>query len=177
MSEDKQATQLTQNKAIVRKLLAAWNRRGETYFPAELVGPTLVTRFPEPVTATVKAKQLELKSEPALPKEAFPDQQFEEQIVIAEDDLVFIAWSVSGTHSGPLYGRAATGKKVTVYGADAVRLANGKIVEHWNYYAKARVTALAKLGLLDQTMQDLLLSKGLLGPGKASGVLWPQSTS
>jgi predicted ester cyclase len=157
---------LTKNKNVARSLLAAWNRKGETHIPDGFAAPNLVTRFPQPNAAvksdTAVKSEATKKAATALPREAFPDQQFQEEIVLAENDLVFIAWSVTGTNTGPLYGRPATGKQVTVYGADVIRLTDGKIVEHWNYHAKARLVALAKLGLLDKPMQATLRDNGLL---------------
>lgn len=164
---------LLKNKNIARSLLAAWNRKGETHIPEGIAAPNLVTRFPQPNAVTkadaakadavkANAAKADVVKAAALPRDAFPDQQFQEEIVLAENDLVFLAWSVTGTNTGPLYGRAPTGKQVTVYGADVLRLTDGKIVEHWNYHSKARLTALAKLGLLDKPMQTTLRDSGLL---------------
>jgi predicted ester cyclase len=159
---------LLKNKNIARSLLAAWNRKGETHIPEGIAAPNLITRFPQPNAVTkadavkANAAKADVVKAAALPRDAFPDQQFQEEIVLAENDLVFLAWSVTGTNTGPLYGRAPTGKQVTVYGADVLRLTDGKIVEHWNYHSKARLTALAKLGLLDKPMQTTLRDNGLL---------------
>jgi len=154
-------------------MLEEWNARGETGLPDELVSRDIVTHFPRPLVAWSRGAERErVGPEIALPREAFPDQRFEEQILIAEGDMVFVAWDVTGTHLGPLYGREPTGKEVTVHGADVVRLENGKIVGHWDYYTKARTHALARLGLLDLDMQEFLLEQGLMGRGRASGMLW-----
>jgi predicted ester cyclase len=37
----------------------------------------------------------------------------------------------TGTHTGEIFGRAATGKKVIMTVIDIVRLENGKYVDHW----------------------------------------------
>src|SRR5260370_32360208 len=105
MEQDSEAEVINRNKSIVRRIHQAWNQRGETHLPAELVSPGLVSHSAQPVTATRGPGPIQVMSEPALPKEAFPDQRFEEQMLIAEGDLVFVAWTVTGTHLGPLYGR------------------------------------------------------------------------
>lgn len=165
MPEDKHAEVLNKNKHVARSLIEHWNRKGESHIPAGHGHSALVTRIPEPVGSPEAAKRGTHKAGPAqpvLPREAFPDQKFQEEIVLAENDLVFIGWSVTGTNTGPLYGKPPTGKQVTVYGADAFRMADGKIVEHWPYHAKARLSALAKLGLLDNATQDSLCKQGFL---------------
>lgn len=156
------------NKRVVRRVLRAWNRKKESFFPSHLISPALVTHFGNgSAGAGARARSREL--EVVLPNSAFPDQRFEEQILIADDKSVFIGWEFIGTHKGPLYGRRATGKAVTVHGADFYRLENGLIVEHWDFYSKTRVHVLAKLGLLDRKMQQYLINTGLLGRNYVTG--------
>ncbi|MGH6933743.1 MAG: ester cyclase [Dongiaceae bacterium] len=58
-------------------------------------------------------------------------------LVIAIDDRVdagdrvFLRLTLSGTHSGELFGVAATGAKVRFRSHDLHRIAKGKIVESW----------------------------------------------
>jgi predicted ester cyclase len=170
------------NKAVVRRVLETWNAEGETHIPDALIADSLVTHFPHAIriqrdtrgrvmtSARNRAPRRRVRSEIALPRSAFPDQEFTEQIVIAENDLVFVAWDVTGTNKGKLYGRAPTGKRITVQGSDVYRIRNGKIVEHWDYFTKARTHALARLGLFDKKMQQYLLKEGLLGRGTAKGI-------
>jgi steroid delta-isomerase-like uncharacterized protein len=51
---------------------------------------------------------------------------------IAEDDLVVLRWSLTGTHRGEFLGIPPTGKTVTLRGIDIYRVQEGKIAEHWN---------------------------------------------
>ena len=62
---------------------------------------------------------------------SFPDRRDIVEEVIAEGDTVGVLSRVTGTHSAPLYGIAATGRKVNFYEAGIFRLAQGKIVEAW----------------------------------------------
>ena len=52
-------------------------------------------------------------------------------VVLAEDDLVAVRTTTRGTHTGPLLGIAATGRRLEIDGTDIVRVRDGRIVEHW----------------------------------------------
>jgi predicted ester cyclase len=157
-------------KQVARKMLEAWNAEGETYLPEDLMGPTLVTHFPQRLERANGGARRRVASEAALPREAFSGQRFEEEIVLSDGEYVFLAWSVTATNDGPVFGRAPTGKEVRVYGADVIRVDQGRIAEHWDYYTKARTHALAQLGLLDAEMQKTLEAERLLGRGPATAV-------
>jgi predicted ester cyclase len=61
---------------------------------------------------------------------AFPDHQVTIEDMIAEGDKVVARMTVRGTHQGAFLGIPPTGKHWT----DIIRIAGGKIVEHWNNY-------------------------------------------
>jgi predicted ester cyclase len=165
-------TQTDETKQVARSLLKAFNEQGETHLVESLVTDDVVTHFPETVRLPRNGgKRSRVASEVALPKDAFPDQRFEEEILVAEDDLAFIAWKLSATHKGEFYGKPATEEEVTVEGADIVRVRDGKIAEHWPFYSKPRVHVLARLGLLDSDVAEELNSAGLLRAGHARGVI------
>jgi predicted ester cyclase len=164
--------QKDESKKVAREMLSAFNEEGETHLVDDLVSDDVVTRFPETIRVSRNGKRRQrVPSEVVLPRDAFPDQRFEEQIVIAQDDLVFIAWDLHATHKGEFHGKRATNKEITVHGSDVVRVRDGKIVEHWNFYSKPRVHALARLGLLDAKTGKDLKRKGLIRRGHARGVL------
>lgn len=50
---------------------------------------------------------------------------------IAEHDKVTTRKTISGVHTGPLMGMAATGRPVSIDVIDIVRLRHGQYVEHW----------------------------------------------
>ena len=79
---------------------------------------------------------------------AFPDFQATILDQIAEDDRVVTRKVFTGTHLGPLQGIEPSGRKVEIHVIDIVRVANGKIVEHWN--CVDRLGLLAQLGALPQ---------------------------
>lgn len=135
------------NKAVARQIMSAWNQRGETHIPQELARGL--------ASAGGQA--------PALPASAIQGQQFQEDILLADDQFAFIAWSMTGQHRGALYGRAGTNAPVTVHGADLFRVVDGQVTEHWDWYSKTRIQALGQLGLLDVRMQAQLVRDNLLG--------------
>ena len=60
-----------------------------------------------------------------------PDWHTEIEDLIAEGDKVVARITMTGTHIGDFFGIPATGKKISFSGIYIVRIANGKIVEHW----------------------------------------------
>ena len=62
---------------------------------------------------------------------AFPDLHHTVDLLLAEGDHVVIRGTSRGTQSGAFLGIPATGKQVAMTEIHIVRLANGKMVEHW----------------------------------------------
>ena len=62
---------------------------------------------------------------------AFPDLQIQIDDLIAEGDQVVGRVTARGTHQGEFMGIAPTGQPVSFNAIDVVRIAGGKIVEHW----------------------------------------------
>ncbi|HET6294231.1 MAG TPA: ester cyclase, partial [Kribbella sp.] len=50
---------------------------------------------------------------------------------VAADDLVTTYKTYHGTHQGEFLGIAPTGKKVSFYTVDVMRVVDGKITDHW----------------------------------------------
>jgi len=73
---------------------------------------------------------------------AFPDTHFTVEDMIAEGDRVVARLSVSATQHGAFMGLPPTGKHVRFTGIDIIRIAGGKLVEHWG--------EMDMLGLLQQ---------------------------
>lgn len=62
---------------------------------------------------------------------AFPDAHIEPAHLVADDDNVAVAYTLTGTHEGEFQGIAATGRKIEVRGLQIGRFENGQIVERW----------------------------------------------
>jgi predicted ester cyclase len=61
----------------------------------------------------------------------FPDDVVEIELMVAEGDVVAYRARESGTHKGEFLKVPATGKKATWSELQFLRIANGKVVEHW----------------------------------------------
>jgi steroid delta-isomerase-like uncharacterized protein len=62
---------------------------------------------------------------------AFPDVQVTVGDLIAEGDRVVARLVYTGTHQGDFLGIPPTGRRITVTATDIIRIADGKMVEHW----------------------------------------------
>ena len=62
---------------------------------------------------------------------AFPDGRFTEDDLIEEGDKVAFRWVFRATHMGEFLGVAATGSPTETTGTTTLRIAQGKVAEHW----------------------------------------------
>jgi predicted ester cyclase len=62
----------------------------------------------------------------------FSDYHGEIEQVLAEGDMVVTRTRWTGSQDGTFLGRPATGNKLDFATADFYRIANGRIVEHWD---------------------------------------------
>jgi steroid delta-isomerase-like uncharacterized protein len=67
----------------------------------------------------------------ALFRSAFPDLEFHIDELIAEGDRVVARTTMRGTQQGEFFGIPPTGTSVTVPGIHILRIADGRIAEHW----------------------------------------------
>ena len=75
---------------------------------------------------------------------AFPDLRATILDQIAEGDKVVTRKVFTGTHGGAFQGVEPTGREVQIHVIDIVRVAGGRIVEHWS--CVDRLGLLAQLG-------------------------------
>lgn len=62
---------------------------------------------------------------------AFPDLSVSVDQMVADEDNVAIAYTVTGTHQGDFMGVSPSGKRVQARGMQIARFENGKIAERW----------------------------------------------
>ena len=62
---------------------------------------------------------------------AFPDLKVTPVHAVPTEDHLAIAYTIEGTHTGPLMGISPSGKRVMVRGMQIARYENGKIAERW----------------------------------------------
>ena len=79
-------------------------------------------------------------------RQAFPDYQVTIHDMIVEGDKVVTRKTFAGTHRGEFMGIPASGQKVPFGGIDIVRIADGKIVEHWGEFDM--LTLLQQIGAM-----------------------------
>ena len=84
---------------------------------------------------------------------AFPDAHIEPAHLVADDDNVAVAYTLTGTHRGEFQGIEPTGKKIDVRGLQIGRFENGQIVERWG--------ASDELGILQQLGAEPRPRRGL----------------
>lgn len=64
-------------------------------------------------------------------RNAFPDMKVDVETMVAAEDKVAFAYTLTGTHKGDFMGVSASGKKIKARGMQISRFENGKMVERW----------------------------------------------
>jgi steroid delta-isomerase-like uncharacterized protein len=64
---------------------------------------------------------------------AFPDLRVTVEDQVAEGDKVVTRWTARGTHSAPYFGLPASHRPIVVSAIHIHRVANGKLLEHWEH--------------------------------------------
>jgi ketosteroid isomerase-like protein len=132
---------------IARAAIAAWNAHDLSR----------VAQFYRPDIVMVSADAGELKGREQASErdrvfmEAFPDGEMEISASYDSGDTAIVEWLFHGTNTGPLQlpsgeGLSATGKRVSVRGADVVTFEGGAAVKLHSYYDQ--VELLTQLGLM-----------------------------
>jgi steroid delta-isomerase-like uncharacterized protein len=133
---------IEENKSIVRRYQEIYNRneldRLTEVLSEDLLTPNILPGIPPGLEGAKTAHRIMLAG--------FPDYQTIIEEMIAEGDQVAARIKMTGTHSGEFMGVPATGKRVAYTGMYMVRIANGKIVEHWG--EEDGVSLLQQLGVL-----------------------------
>jgi predicted ester cyclase len=120
--------QFEPNKAVYRRFIEEGFNQGRLATLDEVLAPGYVNHGAPP---GLSAGADGVKQIIALFRAAFPDFRIEIHEQAAEGDLVCSRATFRGTHAGPLFGIAATGRQVTMPGLSMVRVANGQIQEGW----------------------------------------------
>ena len=118
-----------ENKALIRRFYEEISK-GNLAVVGELVATDLVEHSPfVPGQAPGRQGTVELFT---MIHAAFPDLRITAEDMVAEGDKVVARGTMSGTHKGEFIGIAPTGKQITVGMIEILRIAGGKMVEHWN---------------------------------------------
>lgn len=138
--------QLAANKAIVQKLVDAWNVRDVSQM-MEYWSPDMVHHGRD---GTMPAGQVGSEMQRFIT--AFPDIHIHVEEMIAERDLVSTRLMVSATHSGPYLNIEPTGRSVRCALMGQLRIVHGKVIEHWG--VADSVHLLEQLGLIDSKLLE-----------------------
>lgn len=133
-----------QYKTIVRRVNEqAFSADGDLSVIDEFVAADLIDHTAPP---HLQQGNQSLKELALIWRRAFPDLKVTVQDIVAEGDLVVIAWSGGGTHLGDLMGIPPTGKTGYMSGITFNRMEDGRIAERWGN--NDQVGLFAQLGLL-----------------------------
>ena len=145
-----------ENKALVQRLVEGWQSNHRPEVAQEILGDDFIDRT-GPVEHGAKEAGIAWFS---YLWQAFPDFSVRINLQIAEGDLVATMKTFSGTHLGEFMGIPATGRRVTFDVFDMLRVRDGRVVEHWNVWDRAR-------------LMDAILSRAVdsLGVEREDGIL------
>jgi predicted ester cyclase len=131
-------------EVVVRRLIEEGFNEGRLDVCDELASPSLAEHQdfgpghaagPEGVKAVIASL-----------RRAYSDFHLEIEHLAVDGDLVWLHMTGSGTNDGPFMGSAPTGRRMSIDVFDLIRVADGRMVEHWG--VPDRLGALAQLGLL-----------------------------
>lgn len=132
---------LDANKALMRRFYDEFWCKGNPDAVDELVAPGFTDhQLPpgmQPGPEGLKQLVREWRT-------GFPDMHEEVDMIFAEGDLVSGRFVLTGTHLGPFFGIAPTGRKVKITGIDIVRIRDGRITDFW--YSEDQLSLLRQLG-------------------------------
>ena len=79
-------------------------------------------------------------------RRAFSDFHLQIEDIAVSGDTLWARLTATGTHDGPFMGHPPTGRRMRATVFDVIRVADGRMVEHWG--VPDRLYALLQLGLL-----------------------------
>ncbi|MEC9014039.1 MAG: ester cyclase, partial [Chloroflexota bacterium] len=116
-----------QNKAVFEKLMSALNAKDMAAMES-LIADDFVDNDAMPGMAPGRQGMIDMMG---MFVGAFPDLNVVVEHWVAEGDLVVGVMTTKGTQNGEFMGMPASGKKFSVREMHMVRVANGKMAEHW----------------------------------------------
>jgi len=137
---------LEKNKAIIRSLFEAFNKHNVNLLDGFIA--------PDFVDHTLQLQGLDdFKKSEAMFIKSFPDYSETIDDIIAEKDMVWVHFTVRGTHMGEwdFFGItfAPSGKKITYTGIGIYRIVSGKVVERKS--VRDLLDFLKQLGVIEPT--------------------------
>jgi len=116
------------NKALVRRLREEDISQGDEAVAEAIIHPDFVDHTNPPGMQHGLAGH---KAVVRLFRSVFPDLEWRIEDMVAEGDKVAVRTTMRGTQRGEFFGAPPSGKAVEVRGIHLLRIADGKIAEHW----------------------------------------------
>ena len=133
-----------QNKAVFEKLMSALNAKDMATMES-LIADDFVDNDAMPGMAPGRQGMIDMMG---MFVGAFPDLNVVVEHWVAEGDLVVGVMTTNGTQNGEFMGMPASGKKFSVREMHMVRVANGKMAEHWGL--SNEMSMMQQLGLMPE---------------------------
>jgi predicted ester cyclase len=130
-------------ETVVRRLIEEAFNEGRLEVCDELAAPDLLEHQDFGPRHAAGAEGV--KAVIASLRRAYSDFHLEIEHLAVDGDLVWLHMTGSGTHDGPFMGRPPTGRTMRIDVFDLIRVADGRMVEHWG--VPDRLGALLQLGL------------------------------
>lgn len=130
-------------ETIARRLIEEGFNQGNLEVADEVTSPDLVEHqnFGPHHAAGAEG----VKAVIASLRRAYSDFRLEIEDLAVSGDTVWLRMKGSGTNDGPFMGNEPTGRRMQIDVFDAIRVVDGKMVEHWG--VPDRLGALMQLGL------------------------------
>jgi steroid delta-isomerase-like uncharacterized protein len=132
---------------LVKRLHELWNT-GEIERIGEVYAADFVAHFPPSSEHPRREGLAGVRMGITRVRTAFPDWFEHVEDLIHAGDKVVTRYTSTGTHRGPFWGIAPTGRAVSVAEISIYRIANGRVAEQW-----CLVDELARLQQLGATLQ------------------------
>ncbi len=133
---------IEENKRIIRRYQEIYNSNNlealAEVLAADVATPKMMAGLPPGLEGAKQVHKTTLTG--------MPDWYTQIEDLIAEGDRVAARIRMTGTHTGDFWGVPATGKRVEFTGMYIVRIAGGKIVEHWG--EEDGVSLMQQLGVM-----------------------------
>jgi steroid delta-isomerase-like uncharacterized protein len=116
-------------RQLAENFVAIWNADAPRQVVDEIFAPDFVDHNPQPGQEKDGAEGIHQVLD--VYHGGFPDLRVTTDELIVSDDRAVVRWTAVGTHQGELLGIPATHREVRMTGIDILRIADGRIVEHW----------------------------------------------
>jgi steroid delta-isomerase-like uncharacterized protein len=133
-----------ENRALFQEFVNGMNKK-DVSFVERLVDPNFVDHDPAPGQAPGLQGIKDLMQ---MFFTAFPDLHVTVNRLVADEDTVAGAVTTEGTQDGDFMGIPKSGMKISITELHMMRIANGKMVEHWG--VGDGMTMMQQLGVMGE---------------------------